>query len=76
MTSYIDIDLSSLKDSEIELRLQELTKKYFTAQRLGKAELLTQINDYIIMHRQELQMRSMKNKTDIDNDLNQLINVD
>lgn len=76
MTSYIDVDLSNFKDAEIEQRLQELTKKYFTAQRLGKAELLTQINDYIIMHRQELQLRSMKNKTDIDNDLNQLINVD
>jgi hypothetical protein len=76
MTSYIDVDLSSLKDSEVETKLQELTKKYFAAYRLGKPELLTQLEGYITMYRQEVALRTARARRDVDDDLNQLINVD
>jgi hypothetical protein len=76
MTTFIDVDLSGLKDSEVEIKLQELTRKYFTAQRLGKPELLTQLNSYITMYRQEMSARAQKSRNNLDDDLNQLINVD
>jgi hypothetical protein len=76
MTSFIDLDLSDLKDSEIESKLQELTKKYFAATKLGKPELLTQLSNYITIYREEIRNRSLKNKGELDDDLNQLINVD
>jgi hypothetical protein len=76
MTTFIDLDLSNLKDSELESKLQELTKKYFSAARLGKPELLTQLSSYITMYREEIKNRALRNKSDIDDDLNQLINVD
>jgi hypothetical protein len=76
MTTFVDVDLSGLKDSEVESKLQELTRKYFTAQRLGKPELLTQLNSYITMYRQEMSARAQKSRNNLDDDLNQLINVD
>jgi uncharacterized membrane protein len=76
MSTFIDVDLSGLKDAEVEAKLQELTRKYFTAQRLGKPELLTQLNSYITMYRQEISARAQKSRSNLDDDLNQLINVD
>ena len=71
-----DIDLSELKDSDIEEKIQELTRKYFTAQRLGKAELLTPIANFITMYKSEMSKRHQeKMKANLDNDLDQLINV-
>lgn len=70
-------DLSKLKDSELEEKISELTKKYFVAQRLGKIELLTQISTFITIYKEELKKRLiLKTKTDLDGDLGQLINVD
>lgn len=69
-------NLSSLSDSEIEQRILELSKKYFTAARLGKPEYLTQIQTAIIMYKEERSRRSQSRKDDLDNDLDQLINVD
>lgn len=69
-------NLSELKDSEIESKISELSKKYFQAQRLGNAQLLTQIETFIIIYREEMKRRYLTQKTDLDNDLDQLINVD
>ena len=69
-------DLSNLKDNEVEEKLQELTRKYFTAQRLGKTELLTQIGMFVTIYKQELTNRYLeKTKMNFDGDLDQLINV-
>ena len=71
-------DLSELKDSEVEAKLNELTKKYFQAARLGNQDLLTQLSIFVNMYREEMSSRyrkSLKN-TNIDGDLDQLINVD
>jgi hypothetical protein len=70
-------DLSGLTDSEIESKLQELSKKYFAAQRMGSIDLLTQVSTFVNIYRNELSRRYMtKNKGDLDRDLDQLINVD
>ena len=69
-------NLSELKDSEIESKISELSKKYGQAQRLGNAQLLTQIETFIIIYREEMKRRYLTQKTDLDNDLDQLINVD
>jgi len=69
-------NMSELKDSEIESKISELSRKYFQAQRLGNIQLLTQIETFIIIYREEMKRRYLTQKTDLDNDLDQLINVD
>jgi hypothetical protein len=70
-------DFSNLKDSEIENKIQELTKKYHQAYRLGKPEMLTQISIFITIYKEELSKRYReKIKGSVDGDLDQLINVD
>jgi hypothetical protein len=76
MLHPLETDLSVLKDSEVEEKLQELSRKYFTAQRLGKPELLTQLATFVTIYKQELSKRYFeKTKIDFDGDLDQLINV-
>ena len=69
-------NLSDLKDSELESKISELSRKYCQAQRLGNAQLLTQIETFITIYREEMKRRYLTQKTDLDNDLDQLINVD
>jgi hypothetical protein len=69
-------DLSGLKDNEIEDRLLELNKKYYSAARLGSRDLLTQLSTLITMYREELQIRYAKKNQQDDDGLGQLINVD
>lgn len=70
-------DLSQLKDNEVEERLQELTRKYFLAARLGKPELLTQLSVFVNIYKEELAKRlRAKTQGNYDGDLDQLINVE
>ena len=70
-------DLSLLKDNELEEKVQELTRKYFAAQRLGKPELLTQLATFVTIYKDEMNRRnSLRMKGQLDGDLDQLINVD
>jgi hypothetical protein len=70
-------DLSQLKDNELDQKLQEITKKYFIAQRLGNYQLLTQLEVFVNIYKEEQSRRYRdKFKKDIDGDLDQLINVD
>jgi hypothetical protein len=50
-------DFSQLKEPEIELRLQDLTKKYFQA---TNPHLKKQISTFIDIYRTELQTRRSK----------------
>ena len=73
----LEEDLSLLKDSEVELKLQDLTRKYFLAARMGNAALLTQLNTFVIIYKEELSKRLLaKTQGTYDTDLNTLINVD
>jgi hypothetical protein len=70
-------DLTKLTDSEVEEKLQELTRKYFAAQRMGNRELLTQLSTFVTMYRQEMSRRYLnRTNPNLDKDLDQLINVD
>lgn len=72
-----NIDFSGLNDNQLEEKIQELTKKYWTAQRLGKAEMLTQIANFITLYKEELSIRQQKKmKSELGGDLEQLINVE
>ena len=76
MLHPLSVDLTTLKDSEVEEKLQELTRKYFAAQRLGKPELLTQLSTFVTIYKQELSRRYLeKTNPELDGDLDQLINV-
>lgn len=77
MFSPLGSNISDLKDQEIETKIQELSKKYWLAYRLGKPEMLTQISTYITIYKDELATRNQQRaKTELDGDLDQLINVD
>lgn len=70
-------DVAILKDSEVEEKLRDLTKKYHQALRFGNQELLTQISIFVTIYKNELSKRMLaKTKSDSNNDLDQLINVD
>jgi hypothetical protein len=70
-------DLTQLKDNELDQKLQEVTKKYYIAHRLGNYQLLTQLGIFVNIYKEEQSRRyNSKFKKDIDDDLNQLINVD
>lgn len=69
-------DLEKIEDNILEEKILDLTKKYFTAQRLGKPELLTQIQMIITIYKEERLRRTLTRKNDLDKDLDQLINVE
>ena len=70
-------DLSHLKDTEIESKLQDLSKKYHIAYRMGNKDLLTQVDIFAKIYKEELMKRyNERVKKDFDGDLDQLINVD
>jgi hypothetical protein len=74
----LEEDLSEVSTSDVELKLSELNKKYYQAQRLGKNQLLTQLQTFVTIYRNELRQRAIQAKFDEEqeNDLDQLINVD
>jgi hypothetical protein len=70
-------DLSHLKDAEIEAKIQDLSKKYHIAYRMGNKDLLTQVDIFAKIYKEELMKRyNERVKKDFDGDLDQLINVD
>lgn len=70
-------NVQDISDSDLESRINDLTKKYYQASRLGKPELLTQISTFVTIYRNEMSRRNReKLKTQLDGDLDQLINVD
>ena len=71
-------DPKELTDTELTQRISELSKKYTQAARLGKGELLTQLQTFVTIYRDELRRRAMQpiKTNDEDKDLDQLINVD
>jgi len=71
-------DLSDLTDQDLDQKVKDLTSKYFAAQRFGNPQVLTQLLNFLTIYREEMTRRSLerKLKTDDDNDLDQLINVD
>lgn len=71
-------DPKQLTDTELTQKISELSKKYTQASRLGNAQLLTQLQTFVTIYRDELRRRAMQpiKANDEDKDLDQLINVD
>jgi hypothetical protein len=69
-------ELSHFKDNELDDKILDLSKKLQFAIRIGKVDLLTQLNTLLIMYKEERTKRSLTRKTQLDGDLDQLINVD
>jgi hypothetical protein len=73
-------DITKLKDQEIEQKISELSNKYLVAQRIGNHELLTQVQTFVTIYREEMARRyreTMKNSSQEleKGDLDQLVNV-
>jgi hypothetical protein len=73
--NFYEKQISQLSDTDVETALNDLTKKYFICQRLGKYDQLTQLSNYITLYKEEMQSRHRKNLK-LDNDLNTLINIE
>jgi hypothetical protein len=70
-------DIAALRDDEVEMKLNELTKKYNIASRLGNQEMLTQLAIFVNMYKSELSIRFLAKIAQSENgDLGELINVD
>ena len=54
----LESDLRELKDNELEEKIQELTKKYYAAARMGYADLLTQLSTFLIIYKEEMSRRN------------------
>ena len=71
-------DPKELTDTELTQKISELSKKYTQAARLGQGQLLTQLQTFVTIYRDELRRRAMQpmKTNDQDKYLDQLINVD
>ena len=71
-------DPKELTDTEITNKISELGRKYSQAANLGNNQLLTQLQTFVTIYRDELRRRAMQPTTNAndDKDLDQLINVD
>lgn len=72
--------LSKIKDADLESKIQELTKKYHIAARMGQGAICGQIIGLLESYKEELQTRQLKASQDLvkkqDKDLDDLINVE
>lgn len=73
-------DLSSLKDSDLEIKISELSKKYHIAARSGNGSLCSQIIIALEEYKSELQRRLLEQSKVVmknqNKDLDDLINVE
>jgi ribosomal protein L29 len=74
----LQADITTLSDNDLEDKIRELTKKYFTTLRVSPS-VSTQILMLLEDYKQEQQNREMKrleaNKGDLDKDFDDLINI-
>lgn len=75
-------NIDTLKDDELQERINDLSRKYATASRLHDQTLVMQVHNMLTMYRDEQQRRYHKqvqkqnnNNNDKDQDLGDLINV-
>lgn len=70
-------NVRDLKEEELTKRIGELSRKFAIASRLGQKEVLTQLQTFVTIYRDELRRRAIAAKLQAnDKDLDQLINVD
>lgn len=73
-------DPKKIKDQDLENKIQELTKKYYLAARMGQGLVCAQILTILDMFKSELQKRQMASMQNLikkqNKDLDDLINVE
>ena len=73
-------DPTSLKDTELDDKIRDLTKKYFQSSRFPDQSLARQVREMLTIYKQELVRRQQKafadSKKKRDTDLDTLINVE
>lgn len=73
-------DPRKIKDQDLENKIQELSKKYHIAARMGQGGICNQILTTLEMYKSELQRRQMENMQSLvkkqNKDLDDLINVE
>lgn len=69
-------DLSIITDQDLDEKIRDLNKKMSIAYRLGNPEVLTQLQNLLIIYREEFKSRYMKKSMSDDQDFDKLINVD
>ena len=72
-------DVSKIKDADLEAKIQDLTKKYYIAARMGHSAVCEQIVSALTMYKEELYKRQtaaiQKTIKKQDRDFDDLINV-
>lgn len=69
-------EIQELTDQDLEKRLIDLNRKYHQAARIGNRDLLTQVQQFITIYRDEMSRRHQARFREHDRDLSELINVD
>lgn len=74
----LQIDITKLSDNEIEEKIRDLTKKYFSALRLSPSasqQVLMLLEDYKAEQQQREMTRTDNHKKDLGKDFDDLINI-
>lgn len=69
-------NVEELTDQELQDKLEDVTRKWYAAHRFGNPAMLTQLETFVTIYRDETTRRSLILKAQQENDLDQLINVD
>ena len=72
-------DCSKLTNVELDLRIQDLSKKYFIAARMGQGMIVSQMITILDIYHEEIGRRrekAMKETINKDRTLDDLINID
>jgi hypothetical protein len=69
-------NVEELTDQELQDKLEDVTRKWYAAHRFGNPNMLTQLETFVTIYRDETTRRSIILKAQQENDLDQLINVD
>lgn len=72
----LEENVQEITDQELEKKLGELNKKYYQAARLGNRDLLTQIETFVTIYRNEMSRRHQVKLEESQKNLDGLINVD
>jgi hypothetical protein len=75
MSTILDLNVSDLTDQQLDEKIQELTKKFYTSARLGNPYLQQQVSMAIEMHREEISRRQYNRMKSEQDNLGDLIKV-
>lgn len=72
----LEENLRDLNDQELDKKLNELTKKYHQVARLGYNDVLTQLETFVTIYKNEISRRHQEKLSHSQKNLDKIINVD